>query len=199
MKAIVLSMAVMCLPQSLFATPPDNLRHTVNQVSICGEYTLVGSEEQRVCLTARSETGNRYSVSARRECMQGVGTCPAGPFPGIRSNCYAAGVGSNIVQVGNKNHFVVDLQPEDCDSMFGTPLGAQLIADANGRHFLTIEIERLWSRYRVGNQQCTSILGGGVQDSRSADVVATIDGWDVVIGDYIMTWYGEREVEHCSN
>jgi len=50
----------------------------------------------------------------------------------------------------------------------------------------------------MGNQQCRSTLGGGNKEERSADIVATIDGRDIVTEDYIETFEGDREVNHCS-
>ena len=133
--------------------------------------------------------------------MIGVGTCPPGPFGWIRSQCYVEREnGSGIVLVGNKNRFEVDIQPEDCDYTFGEPLlGAQLIANTNGEHQVTFSFERWESRYNVDGPQCRSIIGGGHLEQRSADIVATIDGQDIVVGDYIKTYKGEREYNHCSH
>ena len=133
--------------------------------------------------------------------MIGVGTCPPGPFGWIRSQCYVElENGSGIVHVGNKNRFEVDIQPEDCDYSFGEPLlGAQLIANTNGEHEVTYFFERWESRYSIGNQQCWSILGGGHTEERSADIVATIDGRDIVVEDYVRTFQGKREDDRCSH
>ena len=133
--------------------------------------------------------------------MVGVGTCPAGPFAWILAQCYVEGEhGSDILLVANKNHFKIDIQPEDCDYTFGEHLlGAELIANTNGGHELLVSFERWESRYIAGSQQCKSILGGGTVESRSADIIATIDGQDVLVGDYIRTYKGQREYNHCSH
>ena len=205
MRTILLASTLIFVSQALFGDAPENPTYTSHVVSVCSEYTSVEigddeSELQRVCLQVSSRPGGSFTARITRECMFEVGTCPTFPFGWIRSQCYLEREdGSGIVLVGSKNKFEVDIQPEDCDFTIGEPmLGAQLIAKTNGNHEVTYRFERWESRYRDGNQQCRSILGGGNAEERSADIVATIDGWEIVTEDYIKTFRGEREVNHCS-
>jgi hypothetical protein len=208
MRAILLASILMFVSQALYGDAPENPIYTSHVVSVCSEYTFVDPEAedddvelQRVCLQVTTRPGEGFTAFIRRECMIGVGVCPAGPFGWIRSQCYLEREnGSGIVMVGNKNQFEVDIQPEDCDFSFGEPmLGAQLIAKTNGEHEVTYLFERWESRYSLGNQQCWSILGGGNTEERSADIVATIDGRDIFVADYIRTYKVEREDNHCSH
>jgi hypothetical protein len=206
MRTILLASTLIFVSQALFGDAPETPIYTSHVVSVCSEYTPVipedeESELQRVCLQVSSFPGGGFTAFIKRECMIGVGTCPPGPFGWIRSQCYVEREsGSGIVLVGNKNRFEVDIRPEDCDYTFGEPmLGAQLIANTNGEHEVTYFFERWESRYSIGNQQCWSILGGGHTEDRSADIVATIDGQDILVGDYIKTYKGEREYNHCSH
>ena len=206
MRTILLALSLIFVSQALFGDAPENPIYISHAVSVCSEYTWVDPEDeesqlQRVCLQVTNRPGNGFTAFVKRECMIGVGTCPAGPFAWILSQCYVEREdGSGIVRVGNKNQFEVDIQPEDCDYTFGEPLlGAQLIAKTNGRHEVTYSFERWESRYNSGGPQCRSILGGGSAEDRSADIVATIDGRDVVVQDYIKTFRGGHEVSHCSH
>ena len=207
MRTILLASTLIFVSQALFGDAPETETpiYTFHAVSVCSEYAPVDPEDeeselQRVCLQVSSHTGGGLTARITRECLFGVGTCPTLPFAWIRSQCYLERErGSGIVLMGNKNMFEVDIQPEDCDSTIGEPmLGAQLIAKTNGIHEVTYRFERWESRYREGNQQCWSILGGGNAEERSADIVATIDGWDIVMEGYIRTFRSEREVNHCS-
>jgi hypothetical protein len=197
----------MFVSQVLFGGDTENPMYISHVVSVCSEYTWVDPdaeddevELQRVCLQVTTRPGEGFTAFIRRECMIGVGVCPAGPFGWIRSQCYLErDNGSGIVRVGNKNQFEVDIQPEDCDFSFGEPiLGAQLTAKTNGLHEVTYHFERWESRYSLGNQQCWSTLGGGNKEERSADIIATIDGRNIVVEDYIKTFLGDREINHCS-
>jgi hypothetical protein len=206
MRTILLASTLIFVSQALFGDAPETPIYTSHVVSVCSEYTWVAPEDeeselQRVCLQVSSFPGGGFTAFIKRECMIGVGTCPPGPFGWIRSQCYVElENGRGIVLVGNKNRFEVDIQPEDCDYTFGEPmLGAQLIANTNGEHEVTNSFERWESRYNIGNQQCWSIIGGGHLEERSADIVATIDGQDILVGDYIKTYKGEREYNHCSH
>lgn len=207
MRAILLASILLFVPQALFGDETEKPIYISHVVSVCSEYTWVDPEAedddvelQRVCLQVSRYPGGGFTAFLKRECMIGVGTCPPGPFAWILAQCYLArDNGAGIVFVGNKNRFEVVIQPEDCDYTFGEPLsGAQLIANTNGEHEFTISFEHWESRYRLGNQQCRSTLGGGSSEERSADIVATIDGRDIVTEDYIRTYRGDREVNRCS-
>lgn len=204
-KIAKIPLFLMLLPLLAHAKPGKEI-FIQYAVSFCSEYTLVETEDppenQRVCITALKNGGNSFRVTANRECQSGSGNCPVGPFGRNRSWCNVSGEGpSDIIQVGNKNHFVVDLQPEECDpaSTIGTPQGAQLIADTNGIFESTTS--RKWSSARSAelHQQCFSRTDGGTKEDRSADIIATIDGWELVIGDVISTFHEFGFHSNCSN
>lgn len=207
MRAILLSSMLIFVSQPLFANDIEKPVYISYVVSVCSEYTWADPEAededvelQRACLQVTSRPGEGFTAVIRRECLPGVGVCPEGPFGWVRSQCYLERAnGSGVVLEGNKNRFEVDIQPGDCDVAFGEPmLGAQLVANANGEHELTVQFERWESRYREENQQCWSILGGGNTVERSADIVATIDGRDLITADYIKTFHSDRQVDRCS-
>lgn len=207
MRATLLALTLMFVSQALLGNDTEKPIYISHVVSVCSDYALVDPEAeedevelQRVCLQVTTRPGEGFTAFLRRECLMGVGVCPAGPFGWVRAQCYLArDSGSGIVLAGSKNRFEVEIQPGDCDYAFGEPmLGAKLIANTNGEHEVTTSFERWESRYRMGNQQCRSTLGGGNKEERSADIVATIDGRDIVTEDYIETFEGDREVNHCS-
>ena len=103
MRAILLASSLIFVSQALFGDAPENPIYTSHVVAVCSDYTWVDPEDeeselQRVCLQANSRPGSGFTAFIKRECMIGVGTCPAGPFAWILSQCYVEGEnGSGIV------------------------------------------------------------------------------------------------------
>jgi len=171
-------------------------------VSYCSDWVWVDDEYeeyQRVCINARSKSGNEFSATYLRECQWGIEDCPDSPFANKRALCYITGTWSPYVKVMNRNRIELTIPAGECDESIGDPQGAQIVVIANGDHVSTTEFERLESRYREGNMQCWSRIDGGTQESRSADVVGVIDGWAINSTTYIWNYHGERWANHCSN
>jgi hypothetical protein len=183
----------------VFAEPKFEPNLPIYSIGVCGEYTWVGTEYQRVCLYASITHSGEYSVTATRDCRLGEGTCPESPFERYRSYCYADNESSSgVIEKANDQKFIVTLVPEDCKYVIGEPEGAWLVAEANGLHVLWTDYEHLLSRYREGDQICWSSLGGGSKVERYADVSAEIDGWPIEARDYIENRRTEREINYCN-
>lgn len=204
MRFSLLVMSMFCLPISSFCNEDPYPQETAVSAFLCSEYAWVETEVeeyQRVCISTSSSGGNEFTASYWRECLIGEGDCPNSPFLNKRAWCIIdSRPWGDFVDVMNKNRVELHIPPDaDCQYAIGVPLGAELSAVTNGRHVLKRDIERLESRYRDGNRHCWSTLGGGTEESRSADMVAVIDGWEVIMEDYINFWHGERWGNRCSH
>jgi hypothetical protein len=181
-------------------------QQTIVGASMCSEYFWVEAEYQefqRVCLSARSFSGNEFSVQYWRECLIGDedDTCPDSPFENKRTWCSIdSRPWGDVVKALNKNRVEMEIPSTmECDFTIGEPQGMTIVATMNGNHEVKYEVERWESRYQEGDQHCWSVVEGGTMEERSADIAANIDGWSIFSGDYIWNWHGERFANHCSH
>jgi len=136
------------------------------------------SENRLACFTLdMDQASGAIEVKAWISCQQhGPDTCEEVPGINYRAYCFIDDAGPDVVQVLNKTHVLVDMQPEDCEQALNA-VGTQFSVIANGRGLERWDYANyFFTTFSQQDRHCIQRSKGGNFEGRSADLEAVIEG-----------------------
>jgi hypothetical protein len=197
-----LFVAIILIPTSLHADSNKfDQVYQYQRTHYCSDYYFYeDAEEYRsACFSLGGDANyEQIDIKAYIRCQPSGVNCDG--LYDYRAYCQIDNAGPEVVQVLNKTHVIVDIQPEDCDPDSAlNSVGTQFSAIANGRVKERFDYANYFLHAYQLDRQCIIHSKGGSQEARLADMEAVIEGKAVAnTGVYIYTITTDSLFNPCS-